>query len=72
MTATTPMAPDDNWPLPAYHPGPRLHLHALGVISITFAGFEAHLHALCPNVAGRRDVDFDMKKFRRLGDKKKI
>lgn len=27
----------DNWPLSHYNPGPRLHLHALGVIAVTFA-----------------------------------
>lgn len=66
------MPADDNWPLPAYHPGPRLHLHALGVIAITFAGFEAHLYALCPNVASRRNVEFNNEKFLGLSDKNKI
>jgi hypothetical protein len=59
----------DDWPLPGYHPGPRLHLHALGVIAITFAGFEAHLHALCPTFASRRNVEFDMEKFYKLNEK---
>lgn len=66
------MITEDNWPRPAYNPGPRLHLHALGVISITFAGLEAHLHALCSNVASRRSVEFDREKFWRSSEKDKI
>jgi hypothetical protein len=62
----------DNWPLPDYNPGPRQHLHALGVISITFAGFEAHLHSLCPSAAIRQGLEFDIKAFWKLNEKTKI
>jgi hypothetical protein len=37
------MQEDDTWPLPHYNPGSRGHLHALGVISITFANFQASI-----------------------------
>jgi hypothetical protein len=30
----------DTWPLPEYNPGSQKHLHALGVIAVTFAAFE--------------------------------
>jgi hypothetical protein len=44
---------DDTWPLPKYNPGHRLHLHALGVIAITYASFERSiddLYLLHPSV----------------------
>jgi hypothetical protein len=37
------MHEDDTWPLPRYNPGSRDHLHALGVISITFANLQASI-----------------------------
>jgi hypothetical protein len=36
--------PNATWPLPGYNPGKRLHLHALGVIAITYAAFERSLN----------------------------
>lgn len=66
------MAVEDNWPSPTFHPGPKQHLHALGVIAITFARFEAHLYALCPSVAKRLNIEFDSKEFLKLNNKLKI
>jgi hypothetical protein len=40
------MQDSDTWPLPAYNPGSRDHLHALGVISIMFAGLQASVDSL--------------------------
>ena len=37
---------DDNWPMPLFNPGTRDHLHALGVISITFSAFERSIDDL--------------------------
>lgn len=37
---------EDTWPLPRYNPGDRLHLHALGVIGITYASFEQSVDRL--------------------------
>jgi hypothetical protein len=40
------MHENDTWPLPRYNPGSRDHLHALGVISITFANLQASIDSL--------------------------
>ena len=40
------MEDEDTWPLPRYNPGSRDHLHALGVISITFANLQASIDSL--------------------------
>jgi hypothetical protein len=37
---------EDTWPLPKYNPGAHKHLHALGVIAITFAAFERSIDSL--------------------------
>jgi hypothetical protein len=37
---------EDIWPLPHYNPGGRLHLHALGVIDITYASFGQSIERL--------------------------
>ncbi len=34
---------DDIWPLPTYNPGSQKHLHALGVIAVTFAALERNI-----------------------------
>jgi len=44
------------WPLPGYNPGPRDHLHAIGVISVTFASFQASLDALYRSQAVRQNI----------------
>ena len=40
------MEDEDTWPLPRYNPGSRNHLHALVVISITFANLQASIDSL--------------------------
>jgi hypothetical protein len=45
--------PTHDWPLPRYDPGPKDHLHALGVIAITFASLQANLDILYFNCANR-------------------
>jgi hypothetical protein len=42
---------EDTWPLPKYDPGSPKHLHALGVIAVTFASFERSLDTLYANKA---------------------
>ena len=42
------MEDEDTWPLPRYNPGSRDHLHALGVISITFANLQASIRFPLP------------------------
>jgi hypothetical protein len=37
---------DDQWPLPSYNPGARKHLHAIGVIAVTFGAFERSIDSL--------------------------
>jgi hypothetical protein len=37
---------EDMWPSPAYNPGSRKHLHALGVISICYCAFERGIDGL--------------------------
>jgi hypothetical protein len=36
----------DTWPLPRFNPGSRDHLHALGVISVTFANLQASIDSI--------------------------
>jgi hypothetical protein len=38
--------PEDTWPLPEYNPGAPRHLHALGVIAVTYASFERSIDSL--------------------------
>lgn len=38
--------PEDTWPEPQYNPGPRKHLHALGVITSCYNAFEASMFEL--------------------------
>jgi hypothetical protein len=38
--------PEDTWPLPVYNPGSTKHLHALGVIAICYASFQAGMDEL--------------------------
>jgi hypothetical protein len=37
---------EDTWPLPNYNPGSPRHLHALGVIAVTYAGFQRSIDSL--------------------------
>lgn len=37
---------EDTWPEPNYNPGPAKHLHALGVVSVTYNAFEEGLVSL--------------------------
>jgi hypothetical protein len=37
---------EDTWPLPKYNPGSAKHLHALGVIAITYASLERNIDRL--------------------------
>ena len=37
---------EDQWPLPKYNPGSHSHLHALGVIAVTYAGFQRSIDEL--------------------------
>ncbi len=48
--------PDDVWPSPHYNPGPEKHLHALGVIAITFANFQAGMDALYVQRASKENL----------------
>jgi hypothetical protein len=42
---------EDTWPIPRYNPGRSKHLHALGVIAVTFASFERSVDFLYVNLA---------------------
>jgi hypothetical protein len=55
------MSPDeDKWPLPDYHPGPsQEHLHALGVISLTYATLQHSMDDLFLVRAARKQVPSD-------------
>jgi hypothetical protein len=37
---------EDRWPLPNYNPGATKHLHAIGVIAVTFAAFERSVESI--------------------------
>ena len=47
---------EDRWPLPKYNPGDRKHLHALGVIAITFATLERSLDLHFLGMAKRKKM----------------
>jgi hypothetical protein len=38
--------PNDNWPMPKYNAGSHYHIHALGVIAITYAQFQRSIDYL--------------------------
>lgn len=38
--------PEDSWPLPEYNPGQHDHLHAIGVICLTYNAFEGSMSRL--------------------------
>lgn len=51
---------EDTWPLPQYNPGSRLHLHALGVISVTFVALERSMNEHYINCAVRAGMPIDL------------
>jgi hypothetical protein len=51
---------DDNWPLPHYNPGSHMHLHALGVIAVTYASLERSVDALYVNKARRQKMQDEL------------
>jgi hypothetical protein len=52
--------PEDSWPLPRYNSGPHYHVHALGVIALQFAQFEATVDILYLNCAERQKLSGDL------------
>ncbi|SEE72783.1 hypothetical protein SAMN05444161_6886 [Rhizobiales bacterium GAS191] len=54
---------DDQWPMPEYNAGPRDHLHAIGVISITFANLQASLDALNKSYARQLNMPGELIDF---------
>lgn len=51
---------EDTWPLPDYNPGPtRQHLHALGVISLTYATLQRNMDDLFLLRAARKQIPPD-------------
>ena len=50
---------EDTWPT-NYNPGSHLHLHALGVIAVTFASFERSLDALYSCRAGQENMPTEL------------
>ena len=64
---------DDNWPLPKYNPGSSKHLHALGVIAVTYAGFQRsvdNLYAFHPRQQKMPDELIDLYYFTLSEDKR--
>jgi hypothetical protein len=43
---------EDTWPLPVYDPGPPKHVHAIGVIALTYATLQGCMDCLFLNRAG--------------------
>jgi hypothetical protein len=43
---------EDTWPLPVYDPGPPKHVHAIGVIALTYTTLQACMDCLFLNRAG--------------------
>lgn len=62
----------DNWPLTHFNPGSHFHLHALGVIAVTFAAFNTHIEGLLSVVARRNNRDAAASNLSLLPEKKKI
>jgi hypothetical protein len=51
---------EDTWPLPDYNPGPtRQHLHALGVLSLTYATLQRNMDDLFLLGAARKQIPPD-------------
>jgi hypothetical protein len=48
------MSDEPHWPLPHYDPGPPDHLHAIGVIALTFGAFQANVESLYFHFARKR------------------
>ena len=63
---------EDTWPLPQYNPGARLHLHALGVIAITYAAFERSIDNLYEFHPARQNAADDVANYLGLSIKKRI
>jgi hypothetical protein len=56
----------DNWPIPKFNPGSHYHIHALGVIAITYAGFQRsidYLYAFHPRQQKLPDELIDLYYF---------
>lgn len=68
------MVLSDDWPLPDYEPGPQSHLHALGVIAVTFASFQASIEALYLSFSKKHNVPDNLARlyYFNLGEEQKI
>jgi hypothetical protein len=66
--------PEDTWPEPNYNPGSPKHLHALGVISVTYCAFEQGIHNLCELHPQKQKIPRPLANFLfySLNDDKKI
>jgi hypothetical protein len=67
--------PKDNWPLSKYNPGLHYHLHALGVIAVTYAGFQRsidNLYLFHPRQQKLPDEELIKQKYLKLSDDKRI
>jgi hypothetical protein len=53
MTSQTPEKPmiEDTWPQPKYDPGPQKHVHAIGVIALTYATLQSAMDRLFLDIA---------------------
>jgi hypothetical protein len=51
---------DDDWPLPKFNAGDPKHLHAVGVIAVTFAQFERSIEGLFLHHPANSSVPIDL------------
>jgi hypothetical protein len=54
------MMSDDNWPMPSFDAGDSKHLHAVGVIAVTFVQFERSVESLFLHHPANNAVPFDL------------
>src|ERR1700694_170922 len=50
----------DNWPMPGFDAGDPKHLHAVGVIAVTFVQFERSVESMFLHHPANRAVPFDL------------
>jgi hypothetical protein len=51
---------NDNWPMPVFDAGDSQHLHAVGVIAVTFVQFERSVESLFLHHPANSAVPFDL------------
>ncbi len=68
------MVDTDAWPEPEYNPGPRKHLHAIGVISSCYNSYEESIFELYQHLPTTLGLPFKLTSlyYRSVGERERL